>query len=170
MLLGHLLSLTMWIAGVCLLAFFQYVVVRGEETGNSLVTCSACQSVQAQIDNWSCDINCKVANGNNGIFDIISYISYIITIHEIQQDKYFSRDLHDHPLEFQGSSQLRFLYSDELVTFGIINQLIETVKQFNETIQKQADIINNYEERFKKLEGKLNHYSNLSPKETIRKV
>ena len=74
MLLGHLLSLTMWIAGVCLLAFFQYVVVRAEETGNSLVTCTACQSVQAQIDNWSCDINCKVANGNNGIFDITSYI------------------------------------------------------------------------------------------------
>ena len=104
MLLGHLLSLTMWIAGVCLLAFFQYVVVRGEETGNSLVTCTACQSVQAQIDNWSCDINCKVASGNNGIFDIISYVSCIITIPEIQQDKYLSRDLHDAAFEFQGSS------------------------------------------------------------------
>ena len=41
------------------------------------------------------------------------------------------------------------------MTFGIINQLIETVKQFNETIQKQADIINSYEERFRKLEGTL---------------
>ena len=73
--------------------------------------------------------------------------------------------------------QLRFFYSDELVTFGIINQLIETVKQFNETIknqediiQNQSEIINSYEERFRKLEGKLNHYSIWSPKETIRKV
>ena len=72
--------------------------------------------------------------------------------------------------------QLRFLYSDELVTFAIINQLIETVQQFNETIKSQADmiqnqseIINSYEERFRKMEGKLNHHSSLSPKETIRK-
>ena len=104
MLLGHLLSLTMWIVGVFLLAFFPYVVVRGEETGNSLVTCAACQTLQAQIDNWSCDINCKVANGNNGIFDMISYVSCIITIHEIQLDKYLSRNLHNHAFEFQDSS------------------------------------------------------------------
>ena len=43
-------------------------IVKGQaaERGNSLVTCTACQTVQAQIDNWSCDINCRVANGNNG--------------------------------------------------------------------------------------------------------
>ena len=39
-----------------------------------------------------------------------------------------------------------FMYSDELVTFGIVNQLIETVKQFNMTIKNQA-------ERIEKLEG-----------------
>ena len=60
----------MWIAGICLLAFFHCVLVRGEETGNSLVTCTACQSVQAQIDNWSCRVNRQVANGNNGILSL----------------------------------------------------------------------------------------------------
>ena len=42
--------------------------VQAAETGNSLVTCAACQTLQAQIDNWSCDINCRVANSNNGTF------------------------------------------------------------------------------------------------------
>ena len=58
-----------------------------------------------------------------------------------------------------------FMYSDELVTFGIINQLIETVKQFNETIQKlgemiqkQGDIIKNHKDRFGKLEGNLSQH------------
>ena len=51
---------------ICLLAYVHIALVRGEETGNSLVTCTACQSVQAKIDNWSCDINCQVANGNKG--------------------------------------------------------------------------------------------------------
>ena len=64
--------------------------------------------------------------------------------------------------------------SDDLVAFGIINELMKTIKQFNETIQKQMDmiqkqgemiqnqsqIINSYEERFGKLEGKLNHDDN----------
>ena len=41
-------------------------LVQGEETGNSLVNCAACQSLQAQIDHWSCDVNCKVINSQNG--------------------------------------------------------------------------------------------------------
>ena len=90
MLLGYLLSLTMWIAGVCLFAFFHCVVVRGAETMNSMVTCTACQTLQAQIDNWSCDINCKVANGNNGIFDIVFYVSCIT---KISWDRSTSRDV-----------------------------------------------------------------------------
>ena len=59
--------------------------------------------------------------------------------------------------------EFNFFYSDELVTFGIINQLIETVKQLNETIKKQADIISSYEERLGKLESMLNHFRG-SPK------
>ena len=41
-------------------------VIRNEETGNSLVNCAACLSVQTQVDNWSCDVNCKVVNSENG--------------------------------------------------------------------------------------------------------
>ena len=41
-------------------------VIRSEETGNSLVNCAACLSVQTQVDNWSCDVNCKVVNSQNG--------------------------------------------------------------------------------------------------------
>ena len=40
--------------------------IRSEETGNSLVNCAACQSLQAQINHWSCDVNCKVINSQNG--------------------------------------------------------------------------------------------------------
>ena len=56
----------MSIGRISILAFFHCILFQAVETGNSLVTCSACQTIQAQIDNWSCDINCKVANGNNG--------------------------------------------------------------------------------------------------------
>ena len=41
-------------------------VIRSEETGNSLVNCAACQSLQAKIDHWSSDVNCKVINSQNG--------------------------------------------------------------------------------------------------------
>ena len=42
-----------------------------------------------------------------------------------------------------GCSNKYFVLSilDELATFGLINQLIETVQEFNKTIQKQADMI-----------------------------
>ena len=42
------------------------VGVKAGSTGNSLVNCAACQAVQTQIDNWSCDVNCKVINAQNG--------------------------------------------------------------------------------------------------------
>ena len=45
------------------------------------------------------------------------------------------------------------LFLDELVTFGLINQLIETVKQFNETIQNQADTIQKQGDTIQKLKG-----------------
>ena len=58
----------MWFTGISFLVFLRIILAQGAETGNSLVTCAACQTLQAQIDNWSCDINCRVANGNNGKF------------------------------------------------------------------------------------------------------
>ena len=43
-----------------------FPLVQAAQTGNSLVTCAACQGLQAQIDNWSCAINCQVTKGNSG--------------------------------------------------------------------------------------------------------
>ena len=43
----------------CILVLF-VSFIRSEETGNSLVNCAACQALQAKIDHWSCDVNCKV--------------------------------------------------------------------------------------------------------------
>ena len=43
-----------------------FALIQAAQTGNSLVTCAACQGLQAQIDNWSCDINCQVAKGSSG--------------------------------------------------------------------------------------------------------
>ena len=39
-------------------------IVHCETVENSLVTCTACQAVQAK--DFSCNVNCQVANGNNG--------------------------------------------------------------------------------------------------------
>ena len=64
---------------VCVLLVLCKDISWAAETGNSLVTCAACQTLQAQIDDWSCDINCQVANGNNGMYVtqncIVSYLN-----------------------------------------------------------------------------------------------
>ena len=52
-------------SGILILQSF-VINVLSVETGNSLVTCAACQSLQAQINNWSCDINCQVVKGSSG--------------------------------------------------------------------------------------------------------
>ena len=64
----------MWNGKICFLVSLQINLAQVSETGNSLVTCAACQTLQAQIDNWSCDINCRVANGNNGSVDFNKFI------------------------------------------------------------------------------------------------
>ena len=46
-------------------------LIYGDETGTSLVNCAACLSVQTQIDNYSCKVNCQVFDSQNGIYDII---------------------------------------------------------------------------------------------------
>lgn len=50
------------------LAMMMMVVVgvNTESMQNSLVNCAACQTVQLQVDNWSCDVNCQVIQGQNG--------------------------------------------------------------------------------------------------------
>ena len=69
----------MWISQVCVLLVLCKDISWAGETGNSLVTCAACQTLQTQIDDWSCDINCRVANGNNGMYVtqkcIVSYLN-----------------------------------------------------------------------------------------------
>ena len=67
----------MWIGWIVLVVSLQISLAQEAETGNSLVTCATCQTLQAQIDNWSCDINCQVANGNNG--KMIYYFVYNFT-------------------------------------------------------------------------------------------
>ena len=52
-------------SGILIIQSF-VINVLSAQTGNSLVTCAACQGLQAQIDNWSCDINCQVAKGSSG--------------------------------------------------------------------------------------------------------
>ena len=37
-------------------------------TGNSLVTCAACQTAQVKFDSWDCNINCDVISSENGVF------------------------------------------------------------------------------------------------------
>ena len=49
----------------CILVLF-VSFIRSEETGNSLLNCAACQTLQAKIDHWSCNVNCKVINSQNG--------------------------------------------------------------------------------------------------------
>ena len=49
---------------VVLLVSVMMNVVQGDGVGNSLVTCTACQAVQAK--DFSCNVNCQVASGNNG--------------------------------------------------------------------------------------------------------
>ena len=41
------------------------VGVKAESTGNSLVNCAACQTVQAKME-WTCDVNCQIIQGQNG--------------------------------------------------------------------------------------------------------
>ena len=47
-----------------MLAFVTMNDVQGDTAGNSLVTCTACQAVQAK--DFSCNVNCRVVNGNSG--------------------------------------------------------------------------------------------------------
>ena len=35
-------------------------------TGNSLVTCAACQTAQVKFDSWDCNVNCDVISSDNG--------------------------------------------------------------------------------------------------------
>ena len=35
-------------------------------TGNSLVTCAACQTAQVNFDSWDCNVNCDVISSDNG--------------------------------------------------------------------------------------------------------
>ena len=51
-------------AVVAVLQPWGFTWTQVEEGGNSLVTCAACQNVQAQA--WSCEVNCQVAKGNSG--------------------------------------------------------------------------------------------------------
>ena len=37
-------------------------------TGNSLVTCAACQVSEAQFGPWNCQVNCDVVSSENGVF------------------------------------------------------------------------------------------------------
>ena len=41
-----------------------FPLVRAQETGNSLVSCAACQNVKVQ--DWSCEAKCLVTKGNSG--------------------------------------------------------------------------------------------------------
>ena len=58
--------------GICMEMMFSLVVyslilanvVRCGSPGNSLVTCTACQAVQAK--DFSCNVNCQVANESKG--------------------------------------------------------------------------------------------------------
>ena len=43
---------------------FQIHMSNSEPTRNSLVSCTACQTVQVQ--NFVCDVNCQVVKGNKG--------------------------------------------------------------------------------------------------------
>ena len=62
--------------GICMETMFSLVVysmilvnvVRCESPGHSLVTCTACQAVQAK--DFSCNVNCRVANESNGRYYI----------------------------------------------------------------------------------------------------
>ena len=59
--------------------FYIFVIlmpfVYGEEAGTSLVNCAACLSVETEIDNYSCKVNCQVLDSQNGIYEIIYYSS-----------------------------------------------------------------------------------------------
>ena len=48
----------------CLFTLLQLCVSPVEpSTGNSLVSCAACQAVQ--VRDWTCDVQCYVTKGNN---------------------------------------------------------------------------------------------------------
>ena len=51
---------------ICLLVLLQLCVSVVEPTGNSLVSCMACQAVQ--VRDWTCDVNCYVTKGSSGKF------------------------------------------------------------------------------------------------------
>ena len=51
----------------CLLVILQLCVSVVESSGNSLVSCMACQAVQ--VRDWTCDVNCYVTKGSGGKFN-----------------------------------------------------------------------------------------------------
>ena len=56
--------------------FVIYLLILGnfvhcEPPGHSLVTCTACQAVQAK--NFSCNVNCQVANESKGKYYILPF-------------------------------------------------------------------------------------------------
>ena len=65
---------------------FVVKIARSDTVGNSLVTCTACQAVQAK--DFACNVNCQVANGNNGkcsekIFYDILYVVSRANVHSL---------------------------------------------------------------------------------------
>ena len=52
-------------------------------TGNSLVTCAACQAAQVKFDSWDCNMNCDVISSENGEFfkaklETINFIDFVL--------------------------------------------------------------------------------------------
>ena len=52
--------------GILLVFSLMYSTDGKGTTGNSLVTCAACQAAQVKFDSWDCDVSCDVISSENG--------------------------------------------------------------------------------------------------------
>ena len=59
------LGTVIYIRGLLVISFMSSTDGAGS-TGNSLVTCAACQTAQVKFDSRDCNVNCDVISSENG--------------------------------------------------------------------------------------------------------